>query len=341
MKKSLVALAVLAASGASFAQVTVTGNLTAGFSQTNAPASITSGFGVDTAEVTFGAKEDLGGGMKAGASLGLVNVVRGAATTNGITSNGTAGANTGVATSFGPANTSVYVSGDFGKITLATARGTDYLTGGVAAVGGTYQDGRALSARDTSDSVAYAMTAGPMAISLTYSEPTNSVGLGLGTSGTAMSAVETNQRSTAIGLRYTDGPLVADAGYAMYDEGATPTNAGDKSDARVAGSYDLGAVKLGGGWRQRAGKAGTRTDMGVAASVPMGALTLGANWVQREYNNFRNSTGKDGVNIGYGVSANYALSKRTSFIADYTAYTTDSARTQMTSVYNLFLSHSF
>jgi len=159
MKKSLVALAVLAASGAVLAQVTVKGNLTAGFKAVNSGANGvldggvaagSSGLGVDTAEITFGATEDLGGGMKAGATMGLVNVVRGAGTTAP-----TPGSNVLWAGNFGAANTSLYVSGEFGRITLATARGTDYLTSGVAFVGGTYQDGRALSIRDASDSIAW------------------------------------------------------------------------------------------------------------------------------------------------------------------------------------------
>jgi len=347
MKKSLVALAVLASSGAVLAQVSIKGNLTAGFSQTQTPSSasagVTSGFGVDTAEVTFAATEDLGGGMKAGASMGLVNVARGQAAQVAV--DGSVGT-TSMATGFGPANTSVYVSGDFGRITLATARGTDYLTGGVAFVGGTFQEGRALSARDTADSISYSTKLGSLNASLTYSEPNNNLGLGFGTSGTR-SFNDPLQSNVAVGLRYTDGPLVADFGYAMYDEGDTATNAADKSDTRFAGSYDLGAFKVGGGWRQRAGKQGTRTDMGVSAALPMGALTLGANWVQRELSDYKRVPGAvatsstNGLNVGYGLSANYALSKRTSFIADYTAYTQSSLRTEMTTVYNLFLSHSF
>jgi hypothetical protein len=353
MKKSLVALAVLAASGAALAQVSIKGQLMAGFKSFNhGPVGVvdggvtagSSGFGVDTAEVTFSATEDLGGGMKAGASMGLVNVVRGAGT--GFTQ----GSNAGLAGNFGPANSSVYVSGDFGRVTIATARGSDYLTGGVAFVGGTYQDGRALSTRDSSDSVAWSMPMGPVAVSLTYSEPNNYLGLGAGTSGansgTTSGAVANSQSSIALGLRYTDGPLVADFGYTMYDEGDTATDRGDKSNVRFAGSYDFGAFKLGGGWTQRAGKVGTRTDMGFSAAVPMGALTLGANWVQRNLSDFRDAN-VDVVNVGYGLSATYALSKRTALIADYTAYTGSNGgvaannNRDMSGIYNLLLSHSF
>jgi len=360
MKKSLVALAVLAASGAVLAQVTVKGNLTSGYKAVTSGAVNaldggvgvgSSGFGVDTADLTFSASEDLGGGMKAGASMGLVNVVRGAGTAAV-----TPGFNGQWAGNFGPANNSLFVSGNFGKVTLATARGSDYLTGGVAFVGGTYQDGRTLSTRDASDSIAWSMPVGPVAVSLTYSEPNNYLGLGAGTSGAnssgrvsvanPFSTVTTPinpstvslQSNVAIGVRYTDGPLVGDFGYAMYDEGDTPTNQGDKSDTRFAGSYDLGVAKIGGGWRQRAGKIGERTDMGLSAAVPMGALTLGANWVQRSMNNYG---GNNNIAVGYGLGANYALSKRTSFIADYTAYTTTASTTVLTGVYNLLLSHSF
>ena len=356
MKKTLVALAVLAASGAVLAQVTVKGNLTSGYKAVTSgtPGSSDggvfvggSGFGVDTAELTFSASEDLGGGMKAGASMGLVNVVRGAGTTAV-----TPGFNGQWAGNFGPANNSLYLSGEFGKVTMATARGSDYLTGGVAFVGGTYQDGRTLSTRDASDSIAWSMPVGPVAVSVTYSEPNNYLGLGAGTSGANSSGRQTGianpliagatfnanlQSNVAIGVRYTDGPLVGDFGYAMYDEGDTAATVGDKSDTRFAGSYDLGVAKIGGGWRQRAGKTGERTDMGLSAAVPMGALTLGANWVQRSLNNY----GGNNIAVGYGLGANYALSKRTSFIADYTAYTTTTSTTELTGVYNLLLSHSF
>ena len=86
-------LAALAAKGASFAQVTISGNLTAVYRQSttaivkaNSAASLnqivtqanTSGFGVDTAEINLCAKEDLGGGQSVEAKLGPENVYRGA-----------------------------------------------------------------------------------------------------------------------------------------------------------------------------------------------------------------------------------------------------------------------
>lgn len=82
MKKTLLAMAVLAASGASFAQVTISGSLIMGYKATKstgtsdvvAPGPFVvnratsgadaSGFGVDTSEIDFAIAEDLGGGAK-------------------------------------------------------------------------------------------------------------------------------------------------------------------------------------------------------------------------------------------------------------------------------------
>ena len=67
MKKTLVALAALAATGA-FAQVTITGNLAMGYAVATNVANgggDVSGLGVDTSEIDFAATEDLGGGVKA------------------------------------------------------------------------------------------------------------------------------------------------------------------------------------------------------------------------------------------------------------------------------------
>ena len=84
MKKSLIALAVLAASGASFAQVSITGNLVYGYQTSTAgdiktvPAGVvaatggdTAGLGAETAKITFTAKEDLGGGYGITATMNL------------------------------------------------------------------------------------------------------------------------------------------------------------------------------------------------------------------------------------------------------------------------------
>ena len=345
MKKSLIALAVLAASGASFAQVSITGNVTAGFQSSNVPKNAigtdglvagaeasSSGFGVDTAEIVFSAKEDLGGGMKASAKLGLVDAARGM----------TAGRpNTG----FGPGDTELGLSGGFGQLTLSSSRGADYLSGGVAGVGGTFMDGRVFGARTSTDAVAYSMPVGPVTVGLSYAEKADTLGLGVGTSGAASA---TSGRQAAVTVQYAGGPLAADAAY------LSDIDVGGKNHYRLSASYDLGVAKLGGGYESQSydlnAAKSTTADLLVGVSVPMGPVTLGANWAQRQVSE-TNIAAVDGTNNGYSLKAAYALSKRTSVSADYTSWTgratastapvANAIATDKNSVYNLFLSHSF
>jgi len=317
MKKNLIALAVLAASSASFAQVSLTGSLISGYRDSTAPAGNASGFGVDTAELTFNAKEDLGGGMKASAALGLVDQSRG--------------------NTFGAGDTVLSLEGAFGKFSVSTVRSVDYLTGGLAAVGGTGFDEKLFSVRDKNDMVSYSVPLGPVGVQLSYVEPTNNLGLGQGTSG---ASANTTQRNSAIGLSYATGALAADVGYAMYDQ-ADAASSSIKSDVRGAATYDFGVAKLGGGIVQRAYKTGTRTDALLAVGVPMGALTLGANMGQRNVSSTDESANKNGTRNGYGLKASYALSKRTAFSVDYTNWANQVGDSSNSTQTNVLLSHSF
>jgi len=322
MKKSLVALAVLAASGVAMAQVSITGNLTAGFqSTTDANNNVSSGLGVDTAEIIFSATEDLGGGLKASAKLGLVDASRG---------NVAGRPNTG----FGPGDSELALSGSFGKVALSNSRGVDYLSGGVAGVAGVKMDERVFGARTSTDSLSYSVPVGPVTLGLTYSEPDNLLGLGLGTSGVGTS---TASRQVAVAVQYAQGPLVADAAY------LTNENIGDKGHYRASASYDFGVAKVAGGFERAAVDAPsvkkTTTDMLLGVSVPLGAVTLGANWAQRELSDQAVAANNGSFN-GYGLKASYALSKRTAVSADYANWN-GTVNGSKQSQYNLLLSHSF
>lgn len=331
MKKSLVALAVLAASGAAMAQVSITGNLTAGFqSSTDASNNTASGLGVDNAQIIFSATEDLGGGLKASAKLGLVDVARGPVSGR----------------TFGPGDTELAISGGFGKLALSTTREVDYLSGGVAGIGGTYMHGRVFDNRITRDSVSYSVPLGPVSVGLTYSEAPSLLGLGTGTSGNTLSANDQvfGSRQVGLNVRYADDKKVIDFGILSNEADGAKS---DDGHVRFSTAYDHGFAKLGFAFENQSYKAigtGQKTskrDAMVALSVPVGAATLSGNWAQREWSN---NPATDGTQTGYGLKASYALSKRTAVSADYTNWngvTNSKVDANKQSQYNFLLSHSF
>lgn len=315
MKKTLIALAVLAASGASFAQVSITGQYAFGWntsiSNTGAEAS---GLGVDTSFVKFAASEDLGGGLKASASLSL----------DGFTRNGSANGG----------DNELVLEGGFGKVRLANDKGADYLGSVIGGIAGF--DGKVFGARTINDSVAYTSPSfGGLTFGLSHTENATGGGLGVG------SASNNDQRSNTGTLSYAAGPLAVTGGFTSWDnqdtEVAKPDN--NKTRARVKGSYDFGAFKLGAGFVQVQKNKGTYAESILAVTAPLGALTLGLDVGSSK----RDGTGANATDIsktGYGLKAAYALSKRTSVWGAYTNYDS-AAGTQRNSLTELVLSHTF
>lgn len=367
MKKNLIALAVLAASGASFAQVTITGNYTYGFKQstTASPSSLpagllsgaaqitqalsggtggnaagdSSGFGVDTSLVTFTAKEDLGGGMSAVAEMSLDGMARGAA--NG-------------------GDSSLKLTTPVGRVALQYYKPVDYLSGGVSGIGGVGMDNKVFPARSLKESVGFDTKLGPVFVGIAHMEqaggsaasisgtPGNGAGLGVGAAG---SATTVGQRLTSFSVSYLGGPVVANINYLTYDNRTDASNTSYKDVIRTAVSYDFGAFKVAGGVSQLTIMSGaTLLDSLVAVSVPVtGALTLSANYANEVANGFTAGSyagtnlpaaAVDQTRNGYGLSAKYALSKRTSIIASYANWLPFAGASRNNET-NLLLSHSF
>jgi predicted porin len=327
MKKTLIALAVLAASGASFAQVTITGNYTAGYRASTAPAGDTSGLGNDTSLVTFTAKEDLGGGMAAGAEMKI----------DGLTRGGVSGGDSGM-----------FLSGGFGKIAIENGRGSDYLSGGTAGVGGVGFDGKVFSALTASDSISYTSPSfSGLTFGLSHDESATSqpgetaspIGLGLGATGTPSGA--NYQRGTGVTVGYAAGPLAVNGNYKVWDQQGTAASTNGKSRVSIRASYDFGVAKLGGGYRNTQFVTGTRQDTFLAVGVPLGALTLGADWGSRVHNDTAAAGSAEGTRTGLGLKAEYALSKRTSLIASYARWDAAVGQATANTETNLLVSHSF
>jgi predicted porin len=328
MKKSLIALAVLAASGASFAQVTITGNLAMGYLQTTngtagAAVKDASGFGVDTSEINFAATEDLGGGMKATAKMSLAGADR---------SHESATAPT--VSAVGGRDASLTVASSMGTFALATSKGADYLSGGTAGVGANYSgfDGKLFSARSSRDTVSYTLPVGPVSLGLSLQE--NSAGLGLG-KGLQGNASDIDQGRTVLSAKYVGGPLVVDGAYLSYNNNNTAT--GQKDATRLSASYDLGVANVGFGTEiANFNVFGRRADYLLGMSMPMGAMTFGVQLGMRDQATPATSAG---ITRGTSLNVGYALSKRTSLIGNYQVWTNNGG--DASNQFLALMSHSF
>jgi len=121
MKKTLVALAAVAATGGVFAQATMTGAIAFGFqSDTTSSNVTTSGMGIEDSEINFAVSEDIEGVGKLSAGTGYAGGGRGVAVTTN--------------------NTDItFTLANGAKIKMASSKGAEYLTGGVAGAGANFE----------------------------------------------------------------------------------------------------------------------------------------------------------------------------------------------------------
>ena len=327
MKKSLIALAVLAASGAAMAQSSVTlyGVADAGVTYLNGAdnwSGVTSGNNL-TSRLGFRGTEDLGGGLKANFVLeGGFNL------DNGDGASGYAGAKAGEGFQFKRRST-VGLAGSFGEVRLgreltaaynATAR---YDVFGSVGIGQSrlWADGGVV------DTVAPALNANGNAVTtnqrisnaLTYVSPDFSgfkFGLNYGFGETTASNSDSGYLGA--GLTYDNGPLSLGLGLERLNNGANSVAASDIDAWSLGGSYDFGVAKLLAGYRQSTVDIATvenkRNGYYLAATAPVGAGT-----VRVSYNRYENELGAgakakaDQFAVGYV----YGLSKRTSVYGTY------------------------
>ncbi len=320
MKKTLIALAVLAASGASFAQSSVTLSGVYSFSYqkdltattanptyiggTSTPSGALTagegkGFAVTDANLKLAAVEDLGGGLKASFDYTLeTGAQRGTMTTR--------------------ADSGIAVSGTFGTVALRNTRSSDL----IAAIGspainlpdGLY-DSSNIVARAAGDLVSYTLPAfSGVTASFTYFE---------GNDG-AISLPTTDRSAYIVGLSYANGPLTVGAALKSVN---TPASTTKSSNYELMAAYDLGVAKVSYAFDGKSATTGTYADnaSGVSVTVPAGAISLGANYFKR------------GTNKVTEVGATYAFSKRTSLSLSSGKQTADAAGNQM----RVRLAHSF
>lgn len=389
MKKTLITLAVLAASSTSFAQVTLSGTLAWGYrsgtylmtpsgvrfdnltgiGRNNAAAAAgkttdSSGFGVDTSDINFNFSEDLGDGMAIKGKLGIVGADRSGAN---LINNYSGGTSTGAVTG---GDASLSLSSNLGTLTVLTALFPDYVTGsvgGVTAVGGVDMSNKITLPRSMRDGMMF--TFKPMngftpqvfqveanaLPGLAYPTPSGvPLGEGVGSSGAANTV---NQRQTGLGVTYAAGALVVNAQYVSADNRYDGQNTSVTDVQRLSGNYNFGAAKVGAALEIDNTMTGGKLQMAnYVVAVPLGALKLSANYTTWDMSGMHGTSVspvlgsqavndsavlKNGSKSGYGIAADYALSKSTHILANYANWEYVVGAGAHSSETNLLLSYSF
>ncbi|PUE12151.1 porin [Limnohabitans sp. T6-20] len=332
MKKTLIALAAVAATGAAFAQSTVTlfGGADLNYRSVTTGANKFQGMaqdGIYSSRLGFMGTEDLGGGLSANfhfeaghtPDTGATAIAFGRKSTIGLaggfgevrlgrdytplfTIAGIAdpfGTN-GVGSSYNLANSvTVAPEANAAAIAAETALAGGNYAG--TAASGVYADANAVRANN---SIAY------------YTPSFSGFSAGLMYSLGAENTTTTNRsagKMTSLKLAYANGPVSAAFG-TQSTKGTTDT--AKWATNFLAGSYDLGMAKLSAGYKtdKITDTAGVSSDtikstiLGVAA--PFGATTVKASYVARK-------VGSTKIGNQFAMGAVYDLSKRTSVYATY------------------------
>jgi len=330
MKKTLIALAVLAASGASFAQssVTLSGTYSVSYQKdltntvgngsyapttaaaatntNNAVAAVGKGFAVTDANLKLAAVEDLGGGLKASFDYTLeTGAFRGAAATR--------------------ADSGIALSGGFGTFAVRNTRSSDLIAAiaspAISLPDGLYDSSNIVS-RAAGDLVSFTLPA--------FNGVTTSFTMFEGNDG-SISVPTTNKSAYIVGLSYANGPLTVGAAFKSVNGADAETK---KSNTEVMVSYDLGVARVAYAFDGSSAKSTATTSAllpykkdanGFSVTVPAGAFTVGANYFTR------------GTNKVTEVGATYALSKRTSLSVASGKQTADANGQQM----RIRMAHAF
>ncbi|MDR3368275.1 porin [Rhodoferax sp.] len=346
MKKSLIALAVLAASGASFAQSTVSvyGILDAWMGVNKAANGVSTTMvgsgGVDGDRWGLKGSEDLGGGLKADFVLEQgFSIDTGAADTIGATDFGVNGkAGSAVSSAFARYS-AVGFSGGFGEVKLGKySTAYDMVENGangvfnsaLSAEKATWKSGATYN-WNPANGIYYAtpeMGGFSAAVSYALGEnKTSNVGAG---------------NITAFNVKYAQGPIMASLG---YQEEKADGNATANKFGQINGSYDFGMAKLQLAYGTADVTAAVQTktseyEIGVTAPVST-ALAVSANYAYSKDDDNAVATGVKRSGIGLGAA--YSLSKRTFVYGGYRAETAkqDGAENVDTHLFAVGVHHVF
>ena len=316
MKKSLIALAVLAASGASMAQSSVTlygvadvwfgrtsGDVTINGVKTKTPSQTVLNDGlISNSRFGFKGSEDLGGGLKANFQL-----EQGFSIDNGAAGTVLNAAGQPVTAAFSR-QAWVGVSGGFGEVQLGKAYSA---FDDVSALAASVFDSDLAPINNVFLSTAFATAE---ANTIKYATPSfggfsGAVSYSLGEN----KAVGNNaDKFYSISGKYENGPVAAGLGYGKF-KSDIPGDESDTTGIRLAGSYNLGVAKLLASYGRVSDTDFRANEYEIGVDVPLSsALTLSAGYAKTK-EKIAGVTDLEGKS--FGVAVLYSLSKRTSLYA--------------------------
>lgn len=344
MKKSLIALAVLASTGAAMAQSSVTlygiidVNLQSAKGSDGLRQSLLQSGGINGSRFGLKGSEDLGGGLKAVFALESgfsVDTGAGNVTTDA----------TGKVISSNIFNRQSYVglAGSFGEFDFGntgtayddTAINTDPLWDGLLAPAySVWQNGGAYNNKPGNMIKYSSPNLGGVTVAASYA---------LGENKTATSSAK---GVSAVNVQYTGGPVYLSLAYQVDDKAHTATNRTGKAsykDVLLNASYDFGAVKLEGSYNQNTTDLDLKSNQyQFGVDVPVGpALVLSTGYA---YSKDKDTNGVSGTKRdGLGLGAKYSLSKRTFvYTGAMWAQTKPAVGDKVkTDIYTIGLNHSF
>jgi predicted porin len=296
MKKTLVALAVLAASGAAMAQSSVTlyGIADLWIGKTKGQDTVLGNGGVSTSRLGFKGSEDLGGGLTASFTFEQkLQLTDGATNTKTFDRQANLG-----------------LSGGFG--TVKFGRGWNAMDD----VFGLSNSGfdSALSA----NAIWLNSYNGAADAQIYYASP-EFAGFTVAAS-TQLKGNATAGKLSAFNLAYANGPVAVALGYEKDEAN------GDQKGTMINGSYDLGMAKLLASYyatNNTGGTAGAKVNSyQIGADVPLSsALTLSVGYASTKPKGGESDS-------AFGVAASYSLSKRTSIYAGVRAESVKASNSQ-------------
>jgi len=309
MKKTLVAVAAMAAFAGAHAEVTMSGVFEAAVSNTGGTSSMIGG--TNGSEINFSVTEDLGNGLKAIANTALLHSLTdgnggagagGAASTHGGSST-TSGSNTNTYNSY------VGLTGDFGTLKLGQQFSPTFLVSAVGDVNG----------RSGISTYLAGGSSGQVANSATYTTPSLS-----GVSVSYQQVLDSSVDSfSSWSINYATGGF--SAGY------ASALIAG-VSESVIGLNYDFGVAKIHAGYATLTDEKSS-TAFGIA--IPFGAFVATYS-TSTGYNALSTTASTGDSETKNMVQVTYNLSKRTNAYYAYTNNVTASTTTNIFGVRHNF-----